>query len=542
MDQNENILDTVLQYHQRSKHGFQQFADAPGYMDWANQPDPYRRYEGAELIRLPQRTAIKSPGYSEIYAAAATPVQVINRQSIANLFFHSLALSAVKQAGEARWALRVNPSSGNLHPTEAYLLCGAIDSLCDAPMLAHYVPEEHGLEIRCHVPLSLWQSLTDAFTQPVFFVCLTSIFWREAWKYGERAYRYCQLDLGHAIATVSLAAACLGWYCRLLPGLSQQQLRDLMALPCNDDPETEQPGCLLAISPVQLAPRVTSLPTISITAFKNLAQTGIVNRLSPDHVPWPEINAVARACEKPVTHCKVAPGVMAERIPERMASGPDAFAIIRHRRSAVAMDAKTAMSATKFYRLLQRTLPNRVACPYTTLALPVKIHLLFFVHRVTGLSPGVYLLLRDIACKAKLQQSLKPHFAWQKPKACPADLPLYQLLDGNAGDIAMQLSCQQVIAAEGCFSLGMLADFRQTLQVEGVWSYPQLYWECGVVGQVLYLEAEALGLQGTGIGCFFDDPVHDFLGLESDCFQILYHFTVGGSIKDKRLLTLPAYA
>lgn len=541
MDQKENILNTVLRYHQRTKHGFQQFADAPGYMDWANQPDPYRRYEGAELIRLPRRTAIKSPDFNEIYSPAATPAQNINLRAIANLFFHSLALSAVKQAGAARWALRVNPSSGNLHPTEAYLLCGAIDNLCDAPMLAHYVPEEHGLEIRCHIPLSLWQSLTEVLKQPVFFVCLTSIYWREAWKYGERGYRYCQLDLGHAIATVSLAAACLGWHCRLLQGLSQQQLRDLMALPCNDDPETEHPGCLLALSPEELASGVTSLPSDSVTAFRSLAQSGNVNQLSPHHVHWPEINAVARACEKPETHCKATPAVMSEWIPERIASGPGAFAIIRNRRSAVAMDGKTAISAAKFYRLLQRTLPNRVASPYTALAQPVKIHLLLFVHRVSGLSPGVYLLPRDIGCKAKLQQSLKSHFAWQKPYGCPEELPLYQLLEGNAGTAAMQLSCQQAIAAEGCFSLGMLADFRQTLQVEGAWRYPQLYWECGVVGQVLYLEAEALGLQGTGIGCFFDDPVHDFLGLETDTYQILYHFTVGGPIKDQRLLTLPAY-
>ena len=44
-------------------------------------------------------------------------------------------------------------------------------------------------------------------------VGLTSIFWREAWKYGERAYRYCCHDLGHAMMSVLLAARALG-----LPG------------------------------------------------------------------------------------------------------------------------------------------------------------------------------------------------------------------------------------------------------------------------------------------------------------------------------------
>jgi hypothetical protein len=63
-----------------------------------------------------------------------------------------------------------------------------------------------------------------------------------------------------------------------------------------------------------------------------------------------------------------------------------------------------------------------------------------------------------------------------------------------------------------------------------------------VLGQVLYLEAEAAGVRGTGIGCFFDDAMHALLGLEGDAFQSLYHFTVGGPVEDPRLATLAPYA
>jgi uncharacterized membrane protein len=35
--------------------------------------------------------------------------------------------------------------------------------------------------------------------------------------------------------------------------------------------------------------------------------------------------------------------------------------------------------------------------------------------------------------------------------------------------------------------------------------YPRLFWETGVIGQVLYLEAHAFGISATGIGCYFDD-------------------------------------
>jgi len=71
--------------------------------------------------------------------------------------------------------------------------------------------------------------------------------------------------------------------------------------------------------------------------------------------------------------------------------------------------------------------------------------------------------------------------------------------------------------------------------------YRRLFWEAGMIGQVLYLEAEALGLRATGIGCFFDDPMHRMLGLSDAAYQSLYHFTMGGPLEDSRLTTLPPY-
>ena len=109
-------------------------------------------------------------------------------------------------------------------------------------------------------------------------------------------------------------------------------------------------------------------------------------------------------------------------------------------------------------------------------------------------------------------------------------------------DAAKQISCLQDIAAEGCFSLGMITQFQEPLQKYGAWFYPRLYWECGLAGQVLYLEAEAIGIRATGIGCFFDDPMHrDILGIEDLSYQSLYHFTIGGALEDNRIESHSAY-
>ena len=87
----------------------------------------------------------------------------------------------------------------------------------------------------------------------------------------------------------------------------------------------------------------------------------------------------------------------------------------------------------------------------------------------------------------------------------------------------------------------MLVEFEQALKTCGPWFYRRFYWECGVIGQLLYLEAEAYGIQSTGIGCFFDNPVHELLELQDRSYQSLYHFTVGGAVIDTRLTTLPPY-
>ena len=185
------------------------------------------------------------------------------------------------------------------------------------------------------------------------------------------------------------------------------------------------------------------------------------------------------------------------------------------------------------------TLPNRM--PFTTLPWPPQVSLALFVHRVDGLDPGLYLLARNQLHETELRDQIRAEAAWSRPPDCPEDLPLFFLGGGDLRNHARDLSCNQDIAADGAFSLGMLARFETPLEEFGSGFYPRLYWETGMIGQILYLEAEAANLQGTGIGCFFDDEVHRLLGLEGHSWQSLYHFTVGKAVTDARLQTAPAY-
>jgi len=87
----------------------------------------------------------------------------------------------------------------------------------------------------------------------------------------------------------------------------------------------------------------------------------------------------------------------------------------------------------------------------------------------------------------------------------------------------------------------MLCPFADEIVEHGAHRYKELYWECGAIGQQLYLEATAVGFQATGIGCYLDDVFHDLLGLKSNKFQSLYHFTIGKALVDERVLTRELY-
>jgi nitroreductase len=117
-------------------------------------------------------------------------------------------------------------------------------------------------------------------------------------------------------------------------------------------------------------------------------------------------------------------------------------------------------------------------------------------------------------------------------------------MEETLDSFAAQLSCKQRKAADACFTACMLSEFEEPLKRFGAWIYPYLFWECGILGQLLYLEAEAYGLRGCGIGCFFDDPLHDaigLIGLKGREFQDLYHFAVGYPLPEIGVITLPAY-
>ncbi|MBF0185211.1 MAG: nitroreductase family protein [Magnetococcales bacterium] len=524
---------SVRRYHQASKHAPDRYAPGPGRLDWASQPDPFRYYQGTLREGLPLQPAVPDPPFAALWQPEAVAAQPMTVDALSCLLANSLGLAVWKAYGNNRWALRCHPSSGNLHPIEAYLI--AADPFVG---VHHYFARDHLLERRWQPERGeAWRRL---WAPGHLLLALTLVHERETWKYGLRSYRYCQLNLGHAAAAIAFAAAALGWRCSLLWQAGDETIRRLSGLPHAADVEAEHPGLLLLLSN-QAESRLPD--TAALAAQMAVAPfLGKASRLTPETLPvWPGIEAVEKACHKAEEEV-VLTAAKSDWPPLTFGNTTlSAAALLRGRRSGQSYDPGHVLPQAAFFRILDRLLPRLSLPPWALLPHTPLVHPLLLVHRVEGVVPGRYLLLRDPAQLATWQGLLPATASWQKIFSAPDHLPLYLLQEESCAEWAGVISCQQEIAADGFFSLGMLADFALGLQ-PGAWGYRALHWEAGILGQILYLAAEEEGVRGTGIGCFFDDLFHRWLGLQGDRLQTIYHFTIGMPIADQRILSLSPYA
>ncbi len=515
---NKTIND-IFTYHNETKHSSQRYARSLGYMDWSTQPDPFRSYTHAHKVSLPLSLQNPTPPYHLIFDDDLPCAPVI-LESIAQLFQFSLGLAAWKQAGGEKWALRCNASSGNLHPTESYIILPPVDKISQKSSISHYAPKHHQLEILCEFDTAFWNDMHEGS----FLVGISSITWREVWKYGERAFRYCSLDAGHAFRAIQISAMMLGWKVQMLDAVHDADISRLLGFDQDKrfiHDEQEFPDMLLLISPL---PR-QKVELSSLLADLPLEYKGTANLLSPSHQHWEMIQLIEEAS---FSLASIRRNVKTPPIPRYPSL--ESKELVLTRRSAQMMNRdKASITQEQFYALLNSVQGSLDGFENAA-------NLVLFVHSVQSLDKGLYILIRNKEHLSKLKRLMRNSFIWEEIRE-----DFFLLEKGNFEYQAKTISCNQDIASDGAFSLGMLCEFSQQIQEKGAHRYKELYWECGAIGQQLYLEATSLGISATGIGCFLDDSFHYLLGLDSNQFQSLYHFTIGRAIVDTRLTTLPPY-
>lgn len=539
-------------YHQFTKHTLQSLHSSSHRLDWNLQPDPFRRYDGSTHFSLPEKMYLSDLGLfhtvsrmngshlqsGTTLSEACHPAE-LNLQSLSTLLYFSMSLSAWKQVKgtEHKWALRVNPSSGNLHPTETHILVGEMTGISSGAY--HYYVKEHQLEKRSskNVLSSVWNLLECKNPAPPLMLVLNSIFWREAWKYQDRAFRYCQLDLGHAAAAICLSTSYIGWGSKIISEFPDQEIAECLGISEFDEkpmllipiyPQLELPGQEYSSSTLNYdQPQIDQTNSMEDHLQTKAQFIGVPNLISSSEVKYESIKTVYEAGH-------ISMGEYLERkaktssvqIPEldlgsdpiklsdealKLKADPPFRTVVRTRRSAVDMDGKARCSLVRLARILidsTRGFNSSFSGP------DFYIHILIYSHRVDGLAPGVYYFERE-------------------------QMTLNLVHEGNVRTHAKFVSCLQDIAADGIFAVSLIADMQSAFQNFGERAYRYIHQEAGFIGQLFYLCARALDIDATGIGCFIDDEINN--GLPQG-MEVVYNFTFGKAVLDERLTDLPAYS
>jgi SagB-type dehydrogenase family enzyme len=491
------------EYHESTKHSVESLRRAQHVLDWANMPDPFRHYEGVPVLDLPaDPPAPQVPAFKVLEGSPGTTFVEDGATFLSQLLFYSAAISASKLVASTgyRYALRVNPSSGNLHPTEFHFLTRGLKDWPDG--LYHYRPSSHMAEQRAVGSLEM--KLTDS-TSPIVFI-LTSIVWREAWKYGERAYRYCLHDMGHAWQALALAARAMGCDAYALGDFPDDEVAHSCRLS-----EDEWP---MLIIKVHGQPIPKGRPEERDMVWFG----GDPNQLSGERIEFPLIRAIHSATglrtntdvssECSGDFSSGASGGHGEiNLPSPDSSIRSFGETVRARRSALDfLGGARTMSLAQLATLL-----HGATQPFSADFADTRfVHLYLYVHRVDELPPGLYRFWEESATLEKIKA-------------------------GDQRVMAAGLSLGQQLAGNACVTFSMAGDLELATQSHGDRGYRYAYFEAGAIGQRLYLAAEALGLGATGIGAFYDDEVNRYLDLDPRRSQVLYHFAIGYPIPDPRL-------
>jgi SagB-type dehydrogenase family enzyme len=493
---------TWREYHESTKHSVESLRRTRHTLDWANMPDPFRHYEGVPVLDLPADPP--APAISALEVLQGGSGRTIANDGpafLSQLLFYAAAISASKRVPStgSKYALRVNPSSGNLHPTEFHFATRGVKDWTDG--LYHYRASSHTAEQRALG--NFVRRLTD-IDAPIVFV-LTSIAWREAWKYRDRAYRYCLHDMGHAWQALALSARSIGCDSFAAGYFPDDEVLQLCRL--NED---EWPMLIIGLDGRTIPVHEASGP---MPAGEAVWFEGRANRLSNEYTAYPMIDSI-HAATKLRTDCS---GICAAE-PAPAGSGaiklpPPAYAnrsfgdVVRTRRSALDFRGGTqSMSIAQLSAMLVAS-----ARPFLADFAGTRfVQLYIYAHRVDGLEPGVY-------------------------RHWPETGALEIIRSGDQRVIAAGLSLGQDLAGNACVAFSMIADIDRAVRAHGDRGYRYVHFEAGAIGQRLYLTAEAHGLGATGIGAFFDDEVHRYLNLPSGQGQVVYHFAIGYPVRDPRL-------
>ncbi len=517
--------EAAWNYHEATKHSYTSVRTNPHFLDFANQPLPFKIYPALEPARMPAE--VRQTGVAALSAiAASVPAQINSApdlEAVAQLLYLSAGITRQRKYSGGEIYFRAAACTGALYEVELYLICGDLANLPAG--VYHFAPAEFGLrQLRAGDYRSVLVEATGGEPAiahaPLTIVC-TCTYWRNAWKYQARTYRHFGWDNGTLLANLLAVATALGLPAKVVCGFVDATVNRLLDV----DPQREVAFSLVALGhdsglsaqpapPSQTAPQV--LADVSPLGFETVP-------LSRDEIDYPlmrEMHAASsldsaeevaawrgRTPLDPTRMTNLPPpaGPIVQLTPLSDAEMPrDPIEQVILRRGSSRQFARSPISLTELSTMLDRAtrgIPADFLNPFGS----QLNHLYLIVHAVEGLESGAYVFHRDRGTLECLKQ-------------------------GNFRNEAGYLGLEQQLPADAAADIFFLADLKPVFDRFGNRGYRAVQLEAGILGGKLYLAAYAQRLGATGL-TFYDDDVIRFFSPHAEGKSAIFLVAVGESVK-----------
>lgn len=482
-------LEAAWRYHNTTKHSYASVHNNLHFLDWANQPLPFKAYTALEPLLLPRE--VRQTGVAALSAIAESihseGSAVPDLEALAQLLYLTAGITRRRKHPGGDIYFRAAACTGALYEVEVYVVCGNLVDL--EAGVYHFAPAEFALRrLRAGDYRSVLSEATGGETAivhaPLTIIC-TCTYWRNAWKYQARTYRHFGWDNGTLLANLLAVATALGMPAKVICGFVDADVNRLLDV----DPEREVAFSLVALGHVEaLAQRLPTklsalhLETVPLsrneTVYPSLREIHTASSLNAaEEVEIWRGNAGLAKLPPPT-------GPIVQVHPYSDAEMPrDPIEQVILRRGSARKFAQVPIELPQLSTMLDRAtrgIPADFLDPQGT----HLNDLYLIVNAVEGLDPGAYLYHRDghgLEC----------------------------LKTGNFRAQAGHLGLDQQLPAEAAADIFFLADLQMILERFGNRGYRAVQLEAGILSGKLYLGAYAQHVSATGL-TFYDDEVIRF--------------------------------
>ena len=502
-------------YHDGTKHSYQSIRTNPHYLDWENQPIPFKIYSGLEPI--PLRHQLSSSGMPALAAIAGitAPSDESVRptsKTLAEILFLSAGVTRRRSYPGGEMLFRAAACTGALYHIDLYLACGDLEDL--EAGVYHFGPHDFALrrlrqgDYRA-VLVRASGNEPSVVTAPVILVC-SSTYWRNAWKYQARAYRHCYWDNGTILANLLAAASARQLPAKVVIGFVDAAVSELLSL----DAKREAPLSLVALG------HTTSHAPVPPPTMESLALETVP--LSKTEVDYPAMRAMheasSLASEEEVAAWRGEAPRNDRRRRDEEGKEPRFFPLqplgddeipqdnieeVVIRRGSTRQFARESITFAQLSTMLDRA-THGIPADFLNPAQSLN-DLYLIVHAVDDIPPGAYVYRRD-------------------------DCALELLKEGDFRREAGDLGLGQEIPADCSVNIYFLTDLNRALERFGNRGYRAAQLDASIMGGKLYLAAYAQRLGASGI-TFFDDDVTEFFSPHAAGKSVMFLIALGKSVK-----------